>query len=110
MASALGELIRQRRIAADIGLRELARRIGKSPSFITILENDDNPPSATEETLAAIAREIKVEPAELITLAGKTPQEVAPSSALEVALYRQVKKLSDAEKQALLRRLEDEER
>lgn len=107
MPSALGEFIRQRRIAADIGLRELARRIGKSPSFITILENDDNPPSASEDTLAAIARELKVEPAELITLAGKTPQEVAPSSALEVALYRQVKRLSEAKKQELLRSLED---
>lgn len=59
MASALGEFIRQRRVAANIGARELARRIGKSSSLITILESDNNPPSATEETLAAIAGEME---------------------------------------------------
>lgn len=107
MASDLGRRIRDQRQALNIGVREFARRIGKSPAFITNLELEDNPPSASEETLREIAKQLTLDPYELITLAGKTPQEVAPDDALDAALYRKVKALSRGEKEELLGKLRD---
>jgi transcriptional regulator with XRE-family HTH domain len=105
MASELGRRIRDQRQILGIGVREFARRINKSPAFITNLELDDNPPSASEETLREIAKQLTLDPYEIITLAGKTPQEVAPEDALDAALYRKVKALSRGDKEALLGRL-----
>lgn len=102
MPSELGKTIRARRQELGFGLREFARLIGKSPAFVTNLEMDDPPPSASEETLREIANKLTIDPDALITLAGKTPQEVVPESSLEVALYRKVKALPEDEKRKLL--------
>ena len=101
MASELGRTIKERRTSLKIGLRGLARRIDKSPSFITILENSDNPPTGSEKTLRAIEQELKFDRDTLITLAGKTPGDVTPSDPQEAALYRRVKGMSDADKRKL---------
>lgn len=98
MPSKLGRTIKKRRVSLGIGLRELARRIGKSPSFVTILENSEDPPTGSQATLRAIERELGFERDELVTLAGKTPEDVAPSDPVEVALYRRVKEMTDADK------------
>jgi hypothetical protein len=88
-----------------IGLRELARRVGKSPSFIVAIELDDGPPKVAEATLRDIAAELKLNGDELVTIAGKTPEDVAPRSALEVALYRLVGEMSEGDQKVLYRTL-----
>ena len=107
MPSELGKRIRERRKELGLGLREFARLVSKSPAFLTNLEIDDNPPSASEDTLREIAQKLTIDPYELITLAGKTPQDVAPDNAFEAALYRRVKALSDEKKQNLFDQLRD---
>lgn len=95
MSSQLGEIIRNARKQKGIGVRELARRIERSGSFIVRLEKDDPPPSVAEDTLIAIGEQLDLDPDRLITLAGKTPSDVRPEDEREVALYRSVKELDD---------------
>lgn len=102
MPTELGQLIREKRQSLDIGLRELARRIDKSPSFLVGLETGEGKPSASEETLRRIARELELPADRLITLAGKVPSDAAPKDELEAELFRQVKGLSEERKQELL--------
>ena len=106
MASRLGELIRSRREDLGIGLRELARRIGKSPTLVVALELSDDPPSVSEDTLRDIATVLGLNGDELVAAAGKTPVDVTPSSGLEVALYRLISQMSAADQEELLHRLE----
>ncbi len=101
MPSELGSIIRKARKEQDIGVRELARRIERSGSFIVRLEKDDPPPSVAEDTLQAIAAELDLDPDQLITLAGKTPSDVRPEDAYEVALYRSVKELDPEQRKML---------
>lgn len=89
-----------------ISLRELARRIDRSPSFLVSLELEDEIPAVAEETLAAIAMELALNRDQLVTWAGRTPRDVAPESTVEVGLYRIIKSIPDKEKQSLLDELE----
>ena len=57
-AKTLGEIVRERRNAADISLRELARRIGITPPFLSDIELGRRNPS--EEVLAKMAQELNV--------------------------------------------------
>lgn len=110
MPSDLGRTIKERRQERGIGLRELAGRIRKSPSFLSTLENADNPPAVAEDTLRAIEQELGFPPHTLVTLAGRTPVEVTPEDPLEVELYRQIKRRSREEKEELLRKLREQGR
>lgn len=58
IAKTLGEIVREKRNAADISLRELARRIGITPPFLSDIELGRRNPS--EEVLAKMAQELKV--------------------------------------------------
>lgn len=101
MPSKLGKLIRKTRKSRDIGVRELARRIGRSGSFIVRLEKDEETPSVAEDTLHSIARELELDADELITLAGKTPEDVRPSDESEVKLFRRMKQLDKEQREQL---------
>lgn len=105
MASSLGDEIRRARLKAGIGLRELARRIEKSPSYVVALERAEESPGVTEETLAAIAAELFISPDVLMTLASKVPAEIKPKTPLEVELYRMVRQLPIERQLALLEAL-----
>jgi len=107
MASQLGRLISKTRKEKGLGLRALARQIDKSPSFVVMIENDDPAPGVAEETLRRLAEALDLHPDHVITLAGKTPDDVVPSDELEVAIYRLVKRLPKRRKQELLRDLQD---
>lgn len=108
MPSELGQLIASTRNAHGLGLRAMARKIGRSPSFLVMIEKNEPPPGVAEETLRRIADVLELDPDHLITLAGKTPDDVVPVDELEVAIYRLVKKLPPKEKRLLLRQLQDE--
>ena len=106
MRSKLGQFIRNAREARGIGLRDLARRIGKSPTLLVMVEKNDPAPGVSQETLIEIARELELNADHLLTLAGKTPDDVVPANEVEVGIYRLVKKLSPDRKQQLLHQLE----
>lgn len=89
-----------------MSLRALAKRVSKSPAFISVLENSDPPPKVSEETLRAIADELSLDIDELLGLAKRMPSDAIPESRLDVALYRSVHRLSKSQKKRLLRDLE----
>ena len=110
MAIELGQVIRKKRLELGIGVRELARAIKRSPSYVVMIEKGDPPPAVGEDTLRGIARELELDADKLIMLAGKAPKDVFPESDLEVALYRQVKELNVREKRELLKDLQRKRR
>lgn len=86
-----------------MSLRELARRIGKSPAFVTELECDHEVPHVAENTLRKVAEELDLDADLLFVLAQRTPSELVPKSETEVALYRRVKRMPDAEQKRILK-------
>jgi transcriptional regulator with XRE-family HTH domain len=103
--SKLGELIRTTRVEKGISLREFARRICKSPAFVTELECDTEVPSVKEDTLRTVARELALDADRLFVLAQRTPRDLVPESEMEFALYRKVKAMPAAEQKRVLREL-----
>jgi transcriptional regulator with XRE-family HTH domain len=85
-----------------ISLREVARRIDKSPALLTRLENEDEVPSVSPETLKAIADVLDLLADQILVLAQRAPDELSPKTELEFALYRRVKKLRVGEQTKLL--------
>ena len=110
LPSKLGDLIRKTRRAQSLSLRELARRIRKSSAYLVSLERADELPGASEDTLAALASELGLDLDVLLALAGKTPEDVAPRSATDIALYRLVRELPAVRKEELKTQLEAEVR
>ncbi len=106
MASDLGRLLRKARKDKGISLRELARRIEKSPALLTRLENEDEVPAVSPETVQTIADALGLPVDQLLVLAERTPDELSPTTELEFALYRRVKNLRVGEQSSLLEYLE----
>lgn len=68
------KLVRSRLAEKKISLRELCRRSGMDPSFLSkVLAGKRNPPS--EDDLARLAGALDVSPAELFVSAGRLPRE-----------------------------------
>lgn len=65
----LGQQIRDARVAADLTLRELARRIERAPSYLNDIEHDRRIPS--EVVLRTIAAELKLDTDLLLAAAGR---------------------------------------
>lgn len=65
----LGEVLRDARVQADLTLRELAKKLNITPSYISDIENDRRVPS--EEVLQQLAEELKLHFDELMALAGR---------------------------------------
>jgi transcriptional regulator with XRE-family HTH domain len=70
-----GTMIRRQRQSVRIGLRELARRVGMSPTYLSKVETDQFPPPA-EDKLVAMAKELKLDPDAVIAQAGRVPADV----------------------------------
>jgi len=104
--SKLGTTLRNTRNAKGIGLRQLARRIKKSPALLTRLECDDEIPAILPETLRAIAHELEMDADKLLLLA-KRAEAPVPQTTLDMALYRKVIDLTKVQKERLLKELED---
>lgn len=89
--STLGEQIRSARIREDISLRELARRLGRSPSYINDIEHDRRIPS--EEVLRKIASELDLDIDRLLAIAGRVggeAEEYMKSNPTAGILFRKV--------------------
>ena len=69
-----GEFVRQKREAKNLGLREMARIIGVSATYLSKIERDEYPPP-TEDKITKIAEIIGCNPDELLALGGKVPAD-----------------------------------
>src|SRR5438093_13569616 len=65
----LGDIIRDARVAADISLRELAKKLSITASYISDIENNHRIPS--EEVLRGIAETFDLPFDRLMALAGR---------------------------------------
>ena len=64
-----GEVIREARVARGLSLRELARRIDITPSYLSDIENDRRVPA--EEILRALSRELELDFDDLMARSGR---------------------------------------
>ena len=70
-----GATVRRKRENLEIGLREMAKMIGVSPTYLSKVERDDFTPPA-EDKVIAIAKILGRDSDELLALAGKVSSEL----------------------------------
>jgi transcriptional regulator with XRE-family HTH domain len=70
-----GALVRREREAKDIGLREMAKKIGVSPTYLSKVERDEFPPPV-EAKVRKIAEIIGRDADELLALAGRVASDL----------------------------------
>ena len=76
MNKTFGETVKDLRIKAGIGLRELARIIDKSPGYLSDVENGRVPPPS-EAIILEIAKALEVDKSELLIVARKVDPELS---------------------------------
>jgi transcriptional regulator with XRE-family HTH domain len=70
-----GEFVRRERGEKEIGLREMARMIGVSPTYLSKVERDEFPPPA-EDKVRKIAEIIGCDVDELLARAGRVSSDL----------------------------------
>jgi transcriptional regulator with XRE-family HTH domain len=75
-AETAGAFIRRVRQERTLSLRQLAKRVGISPTYLSHIEVDHAPPPGPDK-LEAIARELQVSADQLLDLAGKWGERAA---------------------------------
>ena len=75
MREKFGAFVRREREAKEIGLREMAKKIGVSPTYLSKVERDEFPPPA-EDKVRRIAAIIDRDPDELLALAGRVASDL----------------------------------
>ena len=71
-----GAFVRREREAKEIGLREMAKKIGVSPTYLSRVERDEFTPP-TEDKVRAIAQIIECDIDELLAMSGRMPSDLA---------------------------------
>jgi transcriptional regulator with XRE-family HTH domain len=71
-----GAFIRRARVAKEIGLREMAKMIGVSPTYLSKVERDEFPPPA-EDKVKAIAKIIGCDTDDLLAQAGRVSTDIS---------------------------------
>jgi transcriptional regulator with XRE-family HTH domain len=71
-----GHFVRRRREAKEIGLREMAKLIGVSPTYLSKVERDEFPPPA-EDRVKALAKFIGCDPDDLLARAGRVSRDIS---------------------------------
>jgi ribosome-binding protein aMBF1 (putative translation factor) len=71
-----GEFVRRERVAKEIGLREMAKMIGVSPTYLSKVERDEFAPP-TEDKVKAIAQIIGCDVDELLARAGRVASDLS---------------------------------
>lgn len=77
-----GETLRDLRLNAGLGLREMARLIDKSPGYLSDVENGRVPPPS-EAVIVRMASALMVDKSQLLALAQKVDPEVSNYMAQE---------------------------
>ena len=70
-----GAFIRRQREAKEIGLREMAKKIGVSPTYLSKVERDEFSPPA-EDKVRKIAVILDLDTDELLALAGRVASDL----------------------------------
>ena len=70
-----GAFIRREREGKEIGLREMAKMIGVSPTYLSKVERDEFPPPA-EDKVRAIAKIIDCDADDLLARAGRVSTDI----------------------------------
>jgi HTH-type transcriptional regulator, competence development regulator len=70
-----GAFIRREREAREIGLREMAKKIGVSPTYLSKIERDEFPPPA-EDKVKKMAEILGRDQDELLALAGRVASDL----------------------------------
>jgi plasmid maintenance system antidote protein VapI len=70
-----GAFIRREREAKEIGLREMAKKIGVSPTYLSKVERDEFPPPA-EDKVRKIAGILGLDADELLAQAGRVASDL----------------------------------
>ena len=71
-----GEFVRRERKAKEIGLREMAKMIGVSPTYLSKIERDEFPPPA-EDNVRKIAAIIGCDADELLARADRVSSDLS---------------------------------
>jgi transcriptional regulator with XRE-family HTH domain len=71
-----GAFIRREREARGIGLREMAKKIDVSPTYLSKIERDEFPPPA-EDKVKAIAKIIDCDTDDLLARAGRVASDLS---------------------------------
>ena len=71
-----GAFIRREREAREIGLREMAKMIRVSPTYLSKVERDEFPPPA-EDKVKAIAKIIECDADDLLARAGRVSSDIS---------------------------------
>ena len=71
-----GAFIRREREAKEFGLREMAKMIGVSPTYLSKVERDEFPPPA-EDKVKAIAKIIECDIDDLLARAGRVSTDIS---------------------------------
>jgi transcriptional regulator with XRE-family HTH domain len=106
----LGHVIREARVHARLSLRELAKRVSKTPSYLSDIENDRRVPS--EEVLRRIGQVLGLQFDDMMARAGRLGEQTLRylrQHPLAGVLFRHLAKLnaSEADLRDLLKRIED---
>jgi transcriptional regulator with XRE-family HTH domain len=75
MTDTFGKKLRELRIQSEIGLRELARLIDKSPGYLSDVEHGHVPPPS-EDVILKIAAALNLDKKKLLTAAQKMDPEI----------------------------------
>src|SRR5947209_14698556 len=70
-----GEFVRREREAKELGLREMAKMIGVSPTYLSKIERDEFAPPA-EDRVRAIAKIIECDADDLLARAGRVSSDI----------------------------------
>jgi transcriptional regulator with XRE-family HTH domain len=76
MTETFGKKLRDLRIQTDVGLRELARLIDKSPGYLSDVEHGHVPPPS-EDVILKISAALNVDKKELLSVAQKMDPEIS---------------------------------
>ncbi len=106
----LGDVIREARVAKALSLRELARRIEGSPSYLNDIEYNRRVPS--EDVLRRISRELDLDVDRMLAAAGRVgegAEQYMKTNPTAGVLFRRVSEagLNELDLEALLRKAED---
>lgn len=75
-AKSFGKVLREKRTAAKISLRQFAEQLGVSPTYLSQVEQCNTPPP-TAERIQHMAQLLEADPDMLLGLAGRVSAELA---------------------------------
>lgn len=88
-------------------MRQVAQRVGIEPSYLSKIERGEQPPPS-EQTIAAIARELDEDPDVLLALAGKVSSDLLAAIRKRPKLFAQlIRELRNMPDHAVLRVVRD---